>query len=147
MWDGRLGEISTVEHHIPTRGPPIASQPYRAGIASRNFIDKEIQRMLDLKVIEPLSGPWSAPVVLITKPDGFTRFCVDYRKLNEVTVNDSYAFPRIEDCLESLGAAKYFQPWTPILDTGKSMSQRMVEKKRLSHHTAVCFRSYAFHLD
>jgi transposase InsO family protein len=108
MWDGRLGEIPTVEHHIITEGPPIASQPYRAGPASREIIDKEIKRMLDMKVIEPSSGPWSAPIVLIPKPDGSIRFCVDYRKLNEATVNDSYALPRIDDCLDSLGSARYF---------------------------------------
>jgi Reverse transcriptase (RNA-dependent DNA polymerase) len=108
MWDGRLGEIPTVKHHIPTRGPPIASQPYRAGPASREVIDAEIQRMLSLGIIEPAAGPWSAPIVLIPKPDGSVRFCVDYRKLNAVTENDSYALPRIDDCLDSLGSARYF---------------------------------------
>jgi Reverse transcriptase (RNA-dependent DNA polymerase) len=108
MWDDRLGEIRTVEHRITTIGPPVASQPYRAGTASRELIDKEIQRMLDMKVIEPASGPWSAPIVLIQKPDGSIRFCIDYRKLNDVSVNDSYALPRIDDCLYSLGSAQYF---------------------------------------
>jgi Reverse transcriptase (RNA-dependent DNA polymerase) len=64
--------------------------------------------MLDMDVIEPASGPWSAPVVLVPKPDGTIRFCIDYRKLNAVTQNDSYALPRIDDCLDSLGEARYF---------------------------------------
>mgnify|MGYP003465558827 FL=1 len=64
--------------------------------------------MLDMDVIEPSSGPWSAPVVLIPKPDGFILFCIDYRKLNAVTTNDSYALPRVDDCLDSLGDARYF---------------------------------------
>ena len=108
MWDGKLGRISAVEHHIPTSGPPIASQPYRAGPHSRTLIDSEVQRMLDMDVIEPASGPWSAPVVLIPKPDGSIRFCIDYRKLNAVTENDSYALPRVDDCLDSLGEARFF---------------------------------------
>jgi Reverse transcriptase (RNA-dependent DNA polymerase) len=108
MWDGRFGEILTVENHITTIGPPVASQPYRAGPSSRELIDKEIQRMLDMNVIEPASGPWSAPIVLIPKPDGSIRFCVDYRKLKDVSVNDSYALPRIDDCLDSLESARYF---------------------------------------
>jgi transposase InsO family protein len=108
MWDGRLGEIRTVEHHIPTEGPPIAAQPYRAGPSSRSVIDTEIKRMLSMDVIEPASGPWSSPIVLIPKPDGSIRFCVDYRRLNTVTANDSYALPRVDDCLDSLGAARYF---------------------------------------
>jgi Reverse transcriptase (RNA-dependent DNA polymerase) len=61
-----------------------------------------------MDAIEPASGPWSAPVVLIPKPDGSIRFCVDYRKLNAVTENDSYALPRVDDCLDSLGEARYF---------------------------------------
>ena len=108
MWDGKLGRISAVKHHIITSGPPIASQPYRAGPSSRTLIDAEVQRMLDMDVIEPSSGPWSAPVVLIPKPDGSIRFCIDYRKLNAVTTNDSYALPRVDDCLDSLGDARYF---------------------------------------
>jgi Reverse transcriptase (RNA-dependent DNA polymerase) len=64
--------------------------------------------MLDMDVIEPASGPWSAPVVLIPKPDGTIWFCIDYRKLNAVMEKDSYALPRVDDCLDSLGDARYF---------------------------------------
>jgi Reverse transcriptase (RNA-dependent DNA polymerase) len=108
MWEGKLGRISTVKHHILTSGPPVASQPYRAGPQSRTLIDAEINRILQMDVIETASGPWSAPVVLIPKPDGSIRFCIDYRKLNAVTKNDSYALPRVDDCLDSLGEARYF---------------------------------------
>jgi Reverse transcriptase (RNA-dependent DNA polymerase) len=108
LWDGHLGNISAVEHHIPTEGPPIASQPYRVGPAARELIDKELTRMKELKVVEPASGPWASPVVLIPKPDGSVRFCVDYRRLNSVTSKDSYALPRIDDSIDSLGGAQYF---------------------------------------
>ena len=64
--------------------------------------------MLRNKVIEPSKSPWASPIVLIPKKDCTLRFCVDYRKLNEVTVKDSYALPRIDDALATLNGNKYF---------------------------------------
>jgi hypothetical protein len=85
-----------VKHHIVTDGPPVASRPYRTGPTAREAIDKEIHRMISLDVIEPSSGPWASPIVLIPKPDGSIRFFVDYRRLNSVTRNDCYALPRMD---------------------------------------------------
>jgi Reverse transcriptase (RNA-dependent DNA polymerase)/RNase H-like domain found in reverse transcriptase len=61
-----------------------------------------------MDVIEAATSPWSSPIVLIPKPDGSIRFCIDYRKLNAATEKDSSALPRIDDCLNSLGGARYF---------------------------------------
>ena len=108
MWDGHLGRIDTVQHHIVTEGPPVASQPYRAGPTAEDSINKEIDRMISMDVIEPSSSPWASPIVLIPKPDGSIRFCVDYHRLNKVTRKDSYALPRMDDCIDSLGTAQYF---------------------------------------
>jgi hypothetical protein len=108
LWDGHLGHIDAVQHHIPTTGPPVAAQPYRVGPSARESIDAELQRMKDLDVIEPADGPWASTVVLIPKPDGYLFFCVDYRRLNAVTTKDLYALPRVDDSLDSLGGAQYF---------------------------------------
>lgn len=48
--------------------------------------------MLRRKVIEPSSSAWSSSIVLVTKKDGSTRFCVDYHKINDVTVKDAYLY-------------------------------------------------------
>ena len=63
--------------------------------------------MIEQNVIEPSESPWASPIVLVKK-DGSTRFCVDYRKINAVTVKDAYPLPRIDDTLDSLSGSHWF---------------------------------------
>ena len=58
--------------------------------------------MLEVGVIRESNSPWSSPIVLAQKKDGSTIFCIDYRKLNNVTRKNSYPLPRIEDHLEAV---------------------------------------------
>ncbi|CAK1595091.1 unnamed protein product [Parnassius mnemosyne] len=67
-----------------------------------------IEGMVKDCVIEPSSSPWCSPVVLVKKKDGSMRFCVDYRRLNDVTKKDSYPLPRIDDTLDMLTGVKWF---------------------------------------
>lgn len=64
--------------------------------------------MLKHGVIEPSTSPWPYPVVLVAKKNGSLRFCVDYRKLNDVTVKGSYPLPIIDDTLDALGGSQWF---------------------------------------
>ena len=110
MWDGHLGTIQATEHRINVEPgtKPLRSMPYRQGPAMRKIIKEHVDTMLEADVIEPATSEWASPVVLAPKKDGRLRFCVDYRKLNEKTVRDTYPLPRIDDCIDSLGEATVF---------------------------------------
>jgi len=105
-----LGSIKATEHRIELKpgSKPVRLNPYRMGPRTREIINAQVDRMLKLEVIEPSQSEWARPVVLIPKPDGSPRFCIDYRQLNERTVRDSYPLPRMDECLASLGNSHFF---------------------------------------
>ena len=71
-------------------------------------VREHLKLMLDAGVIRPSNSPWCNAVVLVRKKDGSLHFCIDFRKLNSLTVKDSHPLPRICETLESLtGAAHY----------------------------------------
>jgi len=110
MWDGTLGTIHATEHAIvtPADAVPIWAQPYRTDPFKRQIIADQINKMLKLKVIEPIHSAWASPVVIVPEKNGKARFCVDYRRLNNITKKDACPLPRMEDFLDSLGQAKVF---------------------------------------
>lgn len=104
-----IGKTNVVEHAINTgTAAPIRQPPRRLPLGKREIERTEVQKMLERGVIEPSSSAWSSPVVLVTKRDGTPRFCLDYRKLNDVTIKDAYPLPRVDDCIDALAGAKYF---------------------------------------
>ena len=64
--------------------------------------------MLQDGVIRPSTSPWSSLIVMVRKKDGAWRFCIDFRKLNDVTHKDAYPLPRIDETLESLSGSTLF---------------------------------------
>ena len=104
-----LGYTDLVELKIDTgNAQPIKQKPYRTEYSNRPMVEKEVKDMLESGVIRPSSSPWSSPIVMVKKKDGSNRFCVDFRKLNNVLVKNSYPLPNIEDMLLNLGKAKFY---------------------------------------
>jgi hypothetical protein len=102
-----LLQTDRVQHRINTgTAKPIRQTPRRLPLGKREIEKADIDNMLDRKVIEPSKSPWSSPVVLVKKKDGSTRFCIDYRALNQVMIKDAYLLPRVDHCLDSLAGGK-----------------------------------------
>ena len=102
------GYTTLAVHKVETPGQtPLRQPPYRIPEAVREGMRKEIQEMTQLGVIEHSDSPWASPVVLVPKKDGTTRFCVDYRRLNERTTTDAYPMPRVDELLDRIARGRY----------------------------------------
>jgi len=110
LWDGSLGTIKATEHRMRLKpgAKPVRLHPYRMGPRTRQLVGEQVDKMLNLDVIEHSTSEWASPVVLVPKPDGSTRFCMEYRQLNDKRVRDKYPLPKMDDCLDSLGDARLF---------------------------------------
>ena len=103
------GQSKSVQHEIETKeGIPVRCGPRRLAPAGLRREQECVKEMLTGGQIEHSDSPWASPVVLVTKKDGSTRFCVDYRRLNSLTVKDAYPLPRIDDSLRLLGNQQWF---------------------------------------
>ena len=112
--DNGLGRMDILRHSIDTgNASPIRQQVRRTSLKVRELLKNMVQK----RVISLSKSPWASPIVLVQKKDGSTRFCVDYRKINEVTRKDAYPIPRIDETLDTLAGATLFS--TQGVDTGR----------------------------
>ena len=106
-----MGHTNATKHKIVLKDwdtPPFKERFCRIPPPQLDEVREHLKLMLDAGVIWPSNSPWCNAVVLVRKKDGSLRFCIDFRKLNSLTVKDSHPLPRICETLESLtGAAHY----------------------------------------
>jgi len=91
-----------------TTDEPVHSKPYPLPHAMQETIDKELENILQMGIIEPSTSPYASPIVVVRKPDGSNRICVDYRKLNKITVFDPELMPQPEQIFLKLEKDRYF---------------------------------------
>ena len=145
--DTELGETDTVQMTIDTGDhPPIKLRPYRAPINTRKKIEQAVDEMLEAKIIEKSDSPWSFPCILVDKPDGTKRFCVDFRQLNKITKSYAYPLPLIDDILAQLGGSKCFSVvdmkagfWQIKMATPDKQKTAFACHKGLFHFNRLCF--------
>jgi len=102
------GVTNLGEHGIElTTGDPVRSHPYQMPFALREIVDKEIDTMLELGIIEPSSSPYASPIVMVRKPDGSHRLCVDFRKVNKITTFDPEPMPQPEEIFSKFSGDEF----------------------------------------
>ena len=98
----------TEAQHRYRKCKPYPSAGEEDVIASEGESQRMLKDMIEKKVISPSKSPWASPIVLVQKRYGSTQFCVDYRKINEVTRKDAYPIPRIDETLDTLAGETLF---------------------------------------
>ena len=103
------GDSNLTEHQIEvTSEEPIRSKPYAIPYNVRESLKEDIQAMLQMGVIRESKSPYASPVVVVRKKDGTNRVCVDYRKLNRLTVFDPAPGNTAEEIFQKMAKKKYF---------------------------------------
>lgn len=110
----KLSYTNAIMHEIPmTSCSPVNTKTYRYPEVHKEEVNKQINKMLEDEIIQPSTSPWNSPVwVVPKKPDASGkkkwRIVIDYRKVNELSIGDSFPLPNITDILDQLGHSKYF---------------------------------------
>uniref|UniRef100_A0A2S2NNZ3 RNA-directed DNA polymerase n=1 Tax=Schizaphis graminum TaxID=13262 RepID=A0A2S2NNZ3_SCHGA len=104
-----------VFHEVNTPGTtqPINERPYRLPHRHKDEINRQMKQLEEDNIIAPSRSPWNAPLLVVPKKadkDGVVKYrvCVDFRKLNQISVGDAYPLPNIIDILDQLGKSKYY---------------------------------------
>lgn len=126
-----LSFTNEIKHEIKTiNDVPIYSKLYRYPEIHRKEVDRQIKEVLEQKIIKHSNSPYNSPIWVVPKKlDNSNvqkwRNVVDYRKLNEVTIDDKFPMPNIENLFDKLGKCNYFS----TLDLAKGFHQIEVSEK------------------
>ncbi|GFX51404.1 retrovirus-related Pol polyprotein from transposon 297 [Trichonephila clavipes] len=107
----RPNKIKTTDIELSitvTDDKPIYHSPRRLPFTERDIVDKQIDEWIQNGVIEPCSSAYASQVLVVSKKDGSSRVCIDFRKLNRVLVKDHYPLPLIENILDKLQDTRVF---------------------------------------
>lgn len=143
------GSCNILAHDITLVDPnikPIRQAPYRLNPHKAQIMEREVQYLLDHGLAEPSVSPWASPCILVPKADLSYRFCTDFRKVNNITVMDSFPLPLIDEILDSVGTAKYITTldlnkgyWQiPLTDRAKTISS-FITPQGLYSYTVLSF--------
>ncbi|GJW06153.1 putative reverse transcriptase domain-containing protein [Tanacetum coccineum] len=87
---------------------PVARALYRLAPSEMEELSTQLQELSDKGFIRPSSSPWGAPILFVKKKDGSFRMCINYRKLNKLTMKNRYPLPRIDDLFDQLQGSSVY---------------------------------------
>jgi hypothetical protein len=105
-----LPPTRSYDHAIPLLpdAVPVNARPYHYSPQHKTEIETQVKQLLKAGLITHSHNPFASPVLLVKKKDSTWRFCVDYRKLNDLTIKNRFPMPVIEEILDELARAEYF---------------------------------------
>ena len=124
-----IGKIRGVQVklHIDPDIKPVALPHRRIPYHLREKVEEEIKRLEELEIIEKVSGPtpWVSPVVIVPKPNGNIRLCVDMRQPNRAIQRERHVIPTLEDILAEVNGSRIFS----VIDLNQAYHQMELEEK------------------
>ncbi len=107
--ENELGKIDVPPVHINVADPtPVRGPTYRYPEKAKGIISQLMQEMEEKGVIEPSTAAWLSPIVLLSKPNGSKRLCLDYRGVNKYLATDIYSLPRLEELVEVASGNEFY---------------------------------------
>ena len=109
LFDGDLGFCDVLKHSIPTTtDKPVYLPHWQIPVQLQSEVRKCLDNWLKQGIIRPSKSPYASQVVIVRKKTGEIRLCVDFRKLNAISIRDSFPLPRVEEALQAVQAAVWF---------------------------------------
>ena len=109
LYDGDLGYCDHLKHSIPTTTErPVYLPHCQIPIQLQSEVRKCLDAWLKARIIRPSKSPYASQVVIVRKKTGEIHLCVDFGKLNTISIRDSFPLPRIEEALQAVQAAMWF---------------------------------------
>lgn len=149
---GQLEVTSLIEHKIEITeefkdSPPVRVSPYPYSPSIHKALNEEIDRLLQLGVIEESYSDWALNAVPIKKPNGTVRLCLDARKLNSRTKRDSYPLAHIGRILGRLGKTRYLSTidlkdaflQIPLSEGSKPLTAFCIQGRGMFQYTRLPF--------
>ncbi|XP_026441777.1 uncharacterized protein LOC113340943 [Papaver somniferum] len=106
----KLPPQRSLDHKIPLQplSSPVNQRAYKFPYVQKGVVEQLVKEMLHTGIIQPSHNPFASPILLVRKKNGSWRFCVDYRKLNSITIKDKFHIPIVDELLDELKGSTVF---------------------------------------